>query len=154
MQSNYNLVVMYECELWTIKKTEHQEIINIFELRCPERIWQFPWFVRKSAVDVEIGLNILWKDWCCWNHAVPDARATIGEKTWCWENWRRRRDGGGWMVRWHHWSVGAKFRQAQELVIDWRSCTCVDHRGLEIRPHWATGLKMPKKMYIVEIYVA
>ena len=32
------LVVMYECESWTIKKAEHQRI-DAFKLRCWKRLW-------------------------------------------------------------------------------------------------------------------
>ena len=34
-------VVMYRCEEWTIKKTEHQRI-DVFELRCWRRLLRIP----------------------------------------------------------------------------------------------------------------
>ena len=40
-------VVMYGCESWTIKKTEHQRI-NAFELWCWRRLLRVPWTARRS----------------------------------------------------------------------------------------------------------
>ena len=40
-------VVMYGCEIWTIKKAEHQRI-GAFELWCWRRLLRVPWTVRRS----------------------------------------------------------------------------------------------------------
>ena len=40
-------VVMYGCESWAIKKTEHWRI-DAFELWCWRRLWRVPWTVRRS----------------------------------------------------------------------------------------------------------
>ena len=40
-------VVMYGCESWTIKKTEHRRI-DAFELWCWRRFLRFPWTARRS----------------------------------------------------------------------------------------------------------
>ena len=40
-------VVMYGCESWTVKKTEHQRI-DAFELWCWRRLFRVPWTARKS----------------------------------------------------------------------------------------------------------
>ena len=40
-------VVMYGCESWTIKKTEHQRI-GAFELDCWRRLLRIPWTARRS----------------------------------------------------------------------------------------------------------
>ena len=40
-------VVMYGCESWTIKKTEHQRI-SAFEVWCWRRLLRFPWTARRS----------------------------------------------------------------------------------------------------------
>ena len=40
-------VVMYGCESWTIKKTEHLRI-DVFELWCWRRLLRVPWTVRRS----------------------------------------------------------------------------------------------------------
>ena len=41
------LVVMYECESWTMKKDEHQRI-DAFELWCRRRLLRVPWTARRS----------------------------------------------------------------------------------------------------------
>ena len=41
------LVVMYECESWTIKKTESRRI-DAFELWYWRRLWRVPWTARRS----------------------------------------------------------------------------------------------------------
>ena len=42
------LVVMYECESWTIKKAERQRI-DAFELWCWRRLLRVPWTARRSS---------------------------------------------------------------------------------------------------------
>ena len=41
------LVVMYECESWTIKKAEQQRI-NAFELWCWKSLLRVPWTAMRS----------------------------------------------------------------------------------------------------------
>ena len=40
-------VVMYGCESWTLKKTEHRRI-DAFELWCWRRLLRVPWTARRS----------------------------------------------------------------------------------------------------------
>ena len=40
-------VVMYGCEIWTVKKVEHQRI-DAFELWCWRRLLRVPWTARRS----------------------------------------------------------------------------------------------------------
>ena len=40
-------IVMYGCESWTIKKSEHQRI-DAFELWCWRRLLKVPWTARRS----------------------------------------------------------------------------------------------------------
>ena len=40
-------VVMYGCESWTIKKSEHRRI-DAFELWCWRRLLRVPWTARRS----------------------------------------------------------------------------------------------------------
>ena len=40
-------VVMYRCESWTVKKSEHQRI-DAFELWCWRRFLRVPWTARRS----------------------------------------------------------------------------------------------------------
>ena len=57
------LVVIYECESWTIKKAEHQRI-DAFELWCWRRLLRVPWTARKSnqSIRKEISPEIHWQD--------------------------------------------------------------------------------------------
>ena len=64
-------VVMYGCESWSIKKSEHQRIYA-FELWCWRRLLRVPWTARRSNqsilkispgcsfTDVEAETPILW----------------------------------------------------------------------------------------------
>ena len=40
-------VVMYGCEIWTVKKAEHPRI-DVFELWCWRRLLRVPWTARRS----------------------------------------------------------------------------------------------------------
>ena len=40
-------VVMYGCEIWTVKKAEHRRI-DAFELWCWRRLLRVPWTARRS----------------------------------------------------------------------------------------------------------
>ena len=40
-------VVMYGCEIWTIKKVGHQRI-DVFKLRCWRKLLRVPWTARRS----------------------------------------------------------------------------------------------------------
>ena len=39
-------VVMYECDIWTVKKAEHRRI-DAFELWCWRRLLRVPWTARR-----------------------------------------------------------------------------------------------------------
>ena len=99
-------VVMYGCESWTIKKTEHWRI-DAFELWCWRRLLRVPWTARRSNQSVlkEISPEFIGR---------TDAETTIfwppDEK-----NWLIRKDPGAGndrrqekgttedeMVGWHH----------------------------------------------------
>ena len=44
---SYFPVVMYGCEIWTVKKAEHRRI-DAFELWCWRRLLRVPWTARRS----------------------------------------------------------------------------------------------------------
>ena len=106
-------VVMYECESWTIKKTEGQWI-DAFELWCWRRLLRVPldckeiqlvhpkgdqsWvFIRRT--DVEAETSILWP---------PDAKSwLIWKRPWCWERLKAGGEGDdrdGWMASPSQWT--------------------------------------------------
>ena len=45
------LVVMYGCESWSIKKTEHRRT-DAFELWCWRRLLRVPWTARRSSQSI------------------------------------------------------------------------------------------------------
>ena len=49
-------VIMYECESWTIKKTECQRI-DAFELWCWRRLLRVPWAARRSNLSILKEIN-------------------------------------------------------------------------------------------------
>ena len=49
-------VVMYGCESWTIKKTEHRRI-DAFELWCWKRLLRVPWTTRRSNQSILKEIN-------------------------------------------------------------------------------------------------
>ena len=49
-------VVMYRCESWTIKKTEHQRI-DAFELWCCKILLRVPWTARRSNQSILKEIN-------------------------------------------------------------------------------------------------
>ena len=58
-------LVTYDCEIWTVKKTEHQRI-DAFELLCWRRLLKVHRTAGRSNQSIlrKINLNIHWKDWC------------------------------------------------------------------------------------------
>ena len=50
------LIVIYGCESWTIKKTEHQRI-DVFKLWCWRRLLRVPWTSRKSNKSILKEIN-------------------------------------------------------------------------------------------------
>ena len=52
-------LVMYGCESWTIKKTEHQRT-NAFELWCWRRLLRVPWTSRRSNQPILKEINPLY----------------------------------------------------------------------------------------------
>ena len=112
-------VVMYGCEIWTIKKAEHRRM-DAFQLWYWRRLSRVPWTARRSnqfilkeinwifigRTDAEAETPILWppdaKSWLIWKD--PDAG----------KDWRQEEKGTteDEMVGWHHWLYGHEFEQA------------------------------------------
>ena len=113
-------VVMYGCETWTIKETEHWRI-DAFELWCWRRLLRVPWTARRSnqsilkEISAEYSLEglmavtetpILWphdaKNWLL--RKDPDAG----------KDWREEEKGltEDEMVGWHCWLNGHESEQA------------------------------------------
>ena len=108
-------IVMYGCESWTIKKTEHQRI-DVFELWCWRRLLSVPWTTRRSKPVSPKG-NRLWIFF-----GRNDAEAPIlwppDSKNWllgkdpdAGKDWRPEEKGTAEdeMVGWHYWLNGHEF---------------------------------------------
>ena len=109
-------VGMYECESWTIRKTEHQRI-DAFELWCWRRLLRDPWTARRSNLSTLKGISPEnhWKDWC-WSRnfntlATWYEEPTHWKRLWCWGKLRREEKGTteDEMFGWHHWCDGHEF---------------------------------------------
>ena len=103
-------VVMYQCESWTIKKAEHEEL-TLSNCGTGEASWESigqqrdhtSQFYRKST------LNIHWKDWCWSSYTLArDANSQFtGKDLDAGKDWRqefkddRGRDGWmAWLTQW------------------------------------------------------
>ena len=111
-------VVMYQCESWTIKKTECWWI-DAFELWCWRELLRVIWIAWRSNQSIlkKSSLNIHKKDWC-WSWSSNTLATWCEEPThwkrhWFWENWRQKEKGVAEdeMVVWHHWLNGYEFEQ-------------------------------------------
>ena len=49
-------VVMYGCEIWTVKKAEHRRI-DAYELWCWRRLLRVPWTARRSNQSILKEIN-------------------------------------------------------------------------------------------------
>ena len=98
-------VVMYGCENWTIKKTEHWRI-DAFELWCCRRLLRVPWTARRSNQSIlkEISPGCSWEGLMLklklpyFGHLMQ--RADSLEKTLMLGKIEGRRRRGGQRMRW------------------------------------------------------
>ena len=132
-------VVMYGCESWTIKKTEHQRI-DAFELWCWRRHLRVPWtaggsnqsflkfWIFTGRTDVEAETPILWPPVA---KRQPVASALVSNNPDAGKDWRQEEKGtrDDEMVGWHHWLDGHEFEQVPgRLVMDREGWHAAVHR--------------------------
>jgi len=109
-------VVMYGCESWTVKKTEHQRI-DVFELWCWRRLLRVPWTAVRSnqsilkKISPEYSLQGLMLKMKLQYFGHLMRRTDSLEKTLMLGKieGRRRRGWQDEMVGWHHWLDGHEF---------------------------------------------
>ena len=106
-------VVMYGCESWIIKKTEHWRIDG-FELWCWKRLLWFHWTARKSnqsvlkEINPEYSLEGLMLKLSSNTLATWCKEPTHWKRLWCWERLKAgegsNRGWDGWMASPTHWT--------------------------------------------------
>ena len=98
-------VVMYGCESWTIKKTEHQRIYA-FELWCWRRLLRVPWTARRpnqsilKKINADYSLEGLMLKLKLQNFGYPMCLANSLEKTLMLGKTEGRRRRGRQRMRW------------------------------------------------------
>ena len=139
-------VVMYGCEIWTIKNTECQ-IIDAFELWCWKRLLRVPWAAMRSNQSIPKKINPEYSleglmltlklqylpTWC--------KELTNWKRPWCWERVKAGREGDdrgwdGWMASltqctWVWASSGREWRTGKPGVLQSTELQRVGH-------NWAT----------------
>ena len=112
-------VVMYECEIGTIKKAEHRRI-DAFELRCWRRLLRVPWTARRSNRSI---LKEISPEYSLEGLVLKMKLQYFGHLMWRADSFKktlmltkikgqRRRGEEDEMVGWHHQLNGHEFEQA------------------------------------------
>ena len=107
-------IVIYRCEIWTIKKAEHQRI-DTFELWCSRRLLRVTWTARKSnqsilkEISPDYSLEGLMLRWHSNTLATWCEELTHLKRPWCWERLEARGEGDdrewdGWMASPTQWT--------------------------------------------------
>ena len=106
-------IIMYGCEIWTIKKAEHQRI-DAFELWCWRRLLRVSWTAGRSNQSIlkEISPEYSGKNWCwSWNSNTLATWCKVRthlKRPWCWERFKAGGEGNkrgwdGWMASPTQW---------------------------------------------------
>ena len=124
-------IVMYWCDIWSIKKAQCQRN-DTFELWCWRRLLWVPWTARRSNQSIlkEINPEYL-KSWLTGKD--PEAG----------KDWKQEEKGmtEGEMVGWHHQVNGHEFEQAPGDSEGQGSMVCCILWRHRIGHNWATEQK-------------
>ena len=127
-------VVMYGCESWTMKKTEHWRF-DAFELQCWRILMRVPWTARRSnqsilkEINPEFWLLMLKTKFQYFGQLM--SRTDSSEDPDAGKDWRREEKGmtEDKMVGWHHWLNGHEFEQALGVCEGQGSLACCNPWG-------------------------
>ena len=143
-------VVMYGCEIWTIKKAEHQRI-DAFELWCWRRLLRVPWTARRSNQSIlkEVSPEYSLEGWMpklklqYFGHLIW--RASSLEKTVMLGKTEGSRRSGRQRMRWLEGITDPldEFEHTPGIGIQ-GSLSCCSQWGLRVRHDWATKLNWTK----------
>ena len=99
-------VVMYGCESWTVKKTEHWRI-DAFELWCWRRLFRVPWTARRSNQSIlkEISPEDSLEGLMLKLQQFVHQELTHWKRPWCWERLTAGGEGGD--RRWDDWMASS-----------------------------------------------
>ena len=141
-------VVMYGCEIWTIKKAEHQRI-GAFELWCWRVLLRVPWTARISnqsipkKINPEYSLQGLMLNWSSNTLTTLHKELTHWKRPWCWERLRagEKRVTEDEIVAWHHRLNGHEFEQTPGESEGQGSLVCCspwDAKSQKLLNNWIT----------------